>query len=125
VATNTQLPEATDKRVRALAHLRSLEKILARRDVPHAVPSTHVDTYHQALDHLEQCGEDVREFRFPMNEVHEKRESPGETYIDRGRLYVKAVTLIDYFAIRQALLERADQLKADPASLIGFQPPQH
>jgi hypothetical protein len=109
-----------DNLIRALALARGIERNVRPIQSQHTVMATQADVLDQALDLLEQIGEDVELFRYPKAEIISRRS--GERYVDRDLLYGKVTALIDYFAIRQAVLDLAEEMKQEPARMIGFKP---
>ncbi len=101
----------TDTLLRALAILRALEETLASAGP--AVPRTLARQYNEALDLLSMTGEDVDGFRIP-----------APTHAGSGDATVVVLTrvrsVLGYFDLRGAVVERAQELHEEPARLIGF-----
>jgi hypothetical protein len=108
-----------DNLIRALALARAVERNVRPIQSQHTVMATQADMLNQAVDLLAEIGEDVEMFRYPKNEVI-ARVRGGPRYVDRDLLYGKVTALIDYFAIRQAVLDLAEEMKQEPARMIGF-----
>jgi hypothetical protein len=108
-----------DNLIRALALVRSIERNLRPIQSQHPVLATQADVLDQALDLLEQIGEDVELFRYPKKEII-VTDRVGKRFVDRDLLYGKVTALIDYFAIRQAVLDLAEEMKQVPQRMIGF-----
>src|SRR5687767_8979669 len=112
---------ALDKQIRALARLRALERILGDPQTSAHAATQHADDYAAALDHLAELGEDVEEFRFQgtINRIPHPI-GPG---VNRDLLRANVAAVLEYFTIRQAVLDLASQLRQEPAKMIGFEPP--
>ena len=113
--------EATDNRIWALATLRSLETVLQSLGSPTHADIDHVNLFHQALDRLGEIGERVGHLRVPREQIEDRRARGGTVHVDRDVLYARVLTVIDYFAIRQAVLETARQMHEEPHRMIGFE----
>ena len=44
--------------------------------------------------------------------------------VSRDLFYVKVSSLLEYFAIRASVLERAEEMNEVPARMIGFEAPK-
>jgi hypothetical protein len=108
-----------DKQMRALARLRSLKSVL-ESTTAEAIPDNQVNVFHEALDRLRESGEDIDEFRYPKSEIWTSFTGPTA---DRNLLLVKVTSVLEYFAIRAAVLETAAEMHTEPSRMIGFDPP--
>ena len=114
---------SADKRIRALAIARSVERNVKPIQSQFAVPGSQADDFNQALKLLEEIGEDVDVFRLPKDTI--TTNNRRERFAERDTLYGKVSALIDYFAIRQAVLDLAEEMKQEPARMIGYETPHN
>jgi hypothetical protein len=95
-----------DTLARAYATLASLK---ANLPVAWNLSVGYLNDYIRALDHLEQLGVDVTEFRIPAAYINDEG-------VDRDYLLVKLNAILTYFELRT---QRPEQ----PIKQIGFRPP--
>jgi hypothetical protein len=119
-------PDSTtlDKQLRALSHLRGLQKLLEDAKTPAHISEKNVDILDAALDRLTELGEDVEEFRFPRGTGSAFRLPTVGPMVEKALLYAKVAGVLEYFAIRAAVLETAEKMRQEPARMIGFTPPR-
>jgi hypothetical protein len=106
-----------DKLKRAYARLKALKENLP--STPY-IPQAYIEEHHGALDHLEQIGHDIREFRIPQHLIRiiplgtnpktGLQEFTNEVQVERSIFLVKLDAVLSYFA------------KEGDERVIGFRP---
>lgn len=114
-----------DKLLRAYARLSSLKENLPNN----LIPETLVAEYHAALNHLEELGFDIAEFKIPanlvtptltsFNYISGDRHYSDIRYVDRDFFMIKLSAAVSFFQ-----LSMQSQESPTASRTIGFKGPR-